>query len=746
MISPGLNDVKTNVSVPVDRNVIAEQLKSFTRNECFDLLIGTLSDKERHELFTSFASEYWATNKHGPRDQASFGFDDDADVSKTNANMWNAGLFDGRETPMTSGFRPNSENFSRRDENPSNDPSLDPSFGHTAPSPAIPFNQHHDPAGTVPRQGNSIPLGSTTIPQGQPATSTPAFSGPTGTTSLSPFVAPGRFGPTNTTTFGQPSAYAHPMGTVKAPPPSVPYNTTTSSAATVNPPVQPPQFSSQAPRGPAQNTNQRFNAGPALSSGLLLRSVARPNAYTSYDNDRVVVSRTQRGSTDKERAKIRELCTEAITPPITRGNITKLLGTSGTDYDIAEDATRWQSNLANIWSHIVQYDFKLIAMIPLSFDPTDSTSVNQNSDLVNCVLEHDRLTDYHYFAWQFFLRQFARDEELTSDAWLGDKLWKSLDLDLRAEVRSDFDELPHEQKGSISLLRLIIKRMVQSTQESRRAMEEFIRNFDIQKFPGEDVTKASLRIKAIAQSIGTKSLPADIVQRVLEGFARSSTPAFSNLCFYQGSMLSSSLMKHNLRQDNLYQTLTSVLGDLEVRYHELLSGNSWLGVGNSAAVAASTFISLTDIDPDGSDAEEYDEYVAFTAYNGKHVPFDEWVKDKICRNCNEVGHIRRNCPKLQRMGRFTNKTNNVKSSNQSRRLDNSATRDTTSTKPTSSRDEYTSKIKALITAARDLATSSVHVASSSTDNDHVSDTSASSVDDGDHSGFLAALGLGYPKE
>ncbi len=354
MLSPGLKDVEPGIAVTIDKNIIVEHLKSYSPNECFDLLLRTLSEKERFEMFNSFATEFWKTNKHGVDNQASVEVDNDS-TTQYQATMWNTGMFDGRETPMMSGFRPNYENFSRRVDPFSNDTFLDPSMGYTGPSSTAPFNKQHDPAGTAHHQGHSVPSGYT-IPQGQPVTGTTAFSGPTGTSSSSPFVAPSHFGPPNPKISGQTLTSTQPMGKMKSPPP--PINCTTANTANLNTSVQhPPPFSNQAPlssQPPTQTTNQRFNAGPALSSGLLLRAAARPNAYASYDSDRVVVSRTQHGSTDKERAKIRELCTEAITPTITRGNITKLLGTSGTDYDISEDATRWQTSLANIWRHIIQ--------------------------------------------------------------------------------------------------------------------------------------------------------------------------------------------------------------------------------------------------------------------------------------------------------------------------------------------------------------------------------------------------------
>ena len=62
---------------------------------------------------------------------------------------------------------------------------------------------------------------------------------------------------------------------------------------------------------------------PVLPSGVNLRPVARHDVHANYESDRVIVSRFRRGTTDKDRAKIREICTEAITPKITRGHTTQ---------------------------------------------------------------------------------------------------------------------------------------------------------------------------------------------------------------------------------------------------------------------------------------------------------------------------------------------------------------------------------------------------------------------------------------
>jgi hypothetical protein len=93
--------------------------------------------------------------------------------------------------------------------------------------------------------------------------------------------------------------------------------------------------------------------------------------------------------------------------------------------------------------------------------------------------------------------------------------------------------------------------MVQNSQKSRRAMEEYIKKFDIRNFPGEDVTEASLHLKAIACSIGKDCLLLDIVHRVLGGNAHASTPSFQSLCHDKESMLSTLLLHTSMPHTTL---------------------------------------------------------------------------------------------------------------------------------------------------------------------------------------------------
>jgi hypothetical protein len=402
------------------------------------------------------------------------------------------------------------------------------------------------------------------------------------------------------------------------------------------------QFQQGAPSHHNQSSTQGQSQYTGLPTGFSLRPA---RSSSNYKADCIIISRYNRGpATDtKGRAKVQELCTKPIQPLLDSSKIKSLL-TSDAPYDISEDASHWQDGLRSIWTHAVAFDFKHILLIPDYFNPNNSSSISPNARYFNAVLDYDKLTDQQYFEWQYFLRSFGNGHEIVSDQWFEEKLIKSLGPTLLAEVRSDYYKLDDNYKGSISLLRIIINRMVQSNQELQRAMEDYIKTFDIRAFPGEDVSEASLRLKAIARSLGKDNLPTDIIHRVLEGFSLASTPGFQSLCHYKESMLSTGFMSTNMRHASLYTQLVDVLHNLELKFIDLRSGRHWLGIGHGTATTKSAFNATED---DDSTDDDTDDYAIYKVAVGKAaLPFDEWVKDKTCHHCNKLGHIRgEQCPK-----------------------------------------------------------------------------------------------------
>jgi hypothetical protein len=95
------------------------------------------------------------------------------------------------------------------------------------------------------------------------------------------------------------------------------------------------------------------------------------------------------------------------------------------------------------------------------------------------------MDDQDYFLWQEFILCFGTAIEIQSDNWLDDVLHLSMEKTLCAEVELDINSIPKHQHGLITTLNCIIKQMVVKNQEAKDALENYIRSFDITKFPGK---------------------------------------------------------------------------------------------------------------------------------------------------------------------------------------------------------------------------------------------------------------------
>ena len=177
--------------------------------------------------------------------------------------------------------------------------------------------------------------------------------------------------------------------------------------------------------------------------------------------------------------------------------------------------------------------------------------------------------------------------------------------------------------------------MVVRNQEARNALENYIKNFDITKFPGENVPTACLRLKAVDRALGAKDLPTNTIRRVLGGFDKSSTTSFNKFCTSQIVMRCGSFYDKLMHSSSLQMQLNDVLNNLEAIYLDLVGGKLWAGVTASPTKAAFVV--------DYSLEEEIDEARALALK--KKLPFEEWAKLYAeCHECGAKGHICPHCP------------------------------------------------------------------------------------------------------
>jgi hypothetical protein len=351
---------------------------------------------------------------------------------------------------------------------------------------------------------------------------------------------------------------------------------------------------------------------------------------------KIILRKHDRGDDPSARKKTRDKVVKALTTKISAGNLSRLLTSVAADeYDVAEDAISWQTILNSIRTFILQYDMTSLIMIPQDVDLSNPTQVAKATKFKDAIVDWRDLQDSDYFEWQHFVLRNSTDVEIESDNWLDEVLTLSMDKTLRAEVESDIISIPKHQRGAIATLRCIIKRMVVRNQEARDALGNYIKEFDITKFPGENVPTACLRLKAVSRALGEKELPTNTIRRVLEGFGKSSTPSFNEFCTSQIAMRRGSFYEKLVQSSSLQTQLNEVLNDLEATYLDLVGGKLWAGVNASPTKAA--FVGDQTID------DKLEEARALALQ--KKLPFAEWEKLYAeCHECGKKGHIRPNCP------------------------------------------------------------------------------------------------------
>jgi hypothetical protein len=326
-----------------------------------------------------------------------------------------------------------------------------------------------------------------------------------------------------------------------------------------------------------------------------------------------------------------------LSPKIAGSNIAKILFLADNkSYNIAEEASQWSTSIKEIYNHAIKYNIMAIYRIPLVFGISNVNSVTTSPSLVNSILNWKNLQDDDCYRWQQFLDLYGSTVDIKSDQWMEEFLRASMEKTLKDEVISNFDELPKDSCGTVSLFCCMVNRMATKNEESRRNLEQWLQDFNLASFSEENVTKACLRIKAVVNAIGRDRLPLDVVTRVLNGMSTASTDEFCQVCHTQIAMMNNSVLKTMMKVTSLHKQLVSILSDLEVKYLELLGAKKWKGVGMNIKHEVSAFT---------NQAFTCNEYPAYVVDAGKNaLPFLEWVKTAKCHHCGKTGHIRPMCP------------------------------------------------------------------------------------------------------
>jgi hypothetical protein len=385
---------------------------------------------------------------------------------------------------------------------------------------------------------------------------------------------------------------------------------------------------------PARPQRASARNAPVLQNKWGLQITTKTRTDHDLGDVKVILHKNERGNDPFSRKKTRDKVVQALEIKISAGNLSRILtSVDAADFDIAEDAISWQSILHCIRRFVSQYDMTALIMIPQDVNLSNPQEVATAKDFTDAIVNWQNLRDVDYYSWQEFILRHGAAVEIESDNWLEEVLRLSMEKTLCSEVESDLAGIPPNQRGSITTLRCIIKRMVVRNQEAKDALENYIKSFDITTFPGENVPTACLRLKAVSRALGEQNLPSNAVRKILHGFSKSSTASFNDFCNSQIALRRGSFYNRMMQTSSLQSQVNDILTDLEATYLDLIGGNLWAGV--NASPAKTVFM-----------AEQDDEIIEARALAAqKKLPFEEWARlFAKCHFCGKKGHIRPDCP------------------------------------------------------------------------------------------------------
>ncbi|KAL7469538.1 hypothetical protein ACHAXS_009799 [Conticribra weissflogii] len=399
------------------------------------------------------------------------------------------------------------------------------------------------------------------------------------------------------------------------------------SAALAN--ILPTKPSSSTTHPPPPSSTTTTTSGVALRAGGACSSAEQRDA-------RVKIPKGNRGVSATERQKCRAKAVQKLAVEFEEPNYDKITSNAGAD--LAESTLDYQTVISAFMQWCIAYDVFPIFQVPLPFDSANAVrSASSATSYLNLFESFDKVSLETARAWQKFLNEHAGDDDVESGEWALELIHKSTSKDLLIQVSQDFDRLPSVEQGAITFFIMLMNRIVTKTHAVTASLQNYIVNFSIRKFDGENVVVASKHLKAVAGALDIADLPTNMISCVLRGFGQASNQEFAQLCASEAALAHSAIMIKALGTVSPLDHLFMVLDSLNTKYRELCTSDDWSGVNHQGSSFA---VESTRRPRDRSHQHPSKDRLR----TGPWKPRGDWIKEATCHNCGEKGHIRPLCP------------------------------------------------------------------------------------------------------
>ena len=377
-----------------------------------------------------------------------------------------------------------------------------------------------------------------------------------------------------------------------------------------------------------------------------------------------MLTKHNQGTTPIDLLKHRKTVCVAIKPGFVSNSVICIMSQNEIDtHDIAMECQQWQLALTSFAKWVARFDMLAPFQMPSTFDSSffdHPDKVLKTTSFINILDNWRNLTPDTVYLWQGWLNVYASAADTISMEWCEEILDLSLDGDLKGKVEDTLREVDTNNKGAVTTYFLVTQCLVVQNQEATDAMLDYLKNFSILNYAGQNVSIACRRIMAIARAL-QDDLPPNTVSLILDGFAQASTPKFKQTCANFTAMLDISDFEWDMRKQGTYLHLLKVLKDLERKFTGLSTKRAWLGVGHKASSFTAGLSPEPTLALPNNTTNPAEQFVqtylstfssfhaseVYAAWFDRSLSYDEWVKDKTCHHCGEKGHIKRICPKLK---------------------------------------------------------------------------------------------------